>query len=48
MSDREMKVKSMSALGNYHCSSMCQASPMCGVMGYYGKKITGTHTNKHN
>lgn len=45
-----MKVKSMSALGNYHCSSMCQASPCVRGEGllWREKKETGPHTNKHN
>lgn len=30
MSGRKMKVESISAWGNYHCSSMCQACTVCG------------------
>lgn len=36
MSGRKMKVESIPAWGNYHCSSMCQACTVCGWGGYYG------------
>lgn len=47
MSGRKMKVESISAWGNYHCSSMCQACSLCGwgvIMGLGVCVWGGGHT----
>lgn len=45
MSGRKMKAKSMPALGNYRCSSMCQTCTVCGWGVIMEKKKPRPNTN---